>query len=142
MKNTTKIVWTSIALIIVTGVLHFIEAPEYFEETAYMGVLFVLNGTGALAAAYGIYKRQNWGWLLGLLIAGGSIIGYALSRTVGLPNIAVKEWFETIGILSLVVEGLFVLLALKTLTAGAQTQKNHLSNKNQRGISNAANAAR
>lgn len=141
--NGKNLKWFGIILIIVTGIVHFIEAPEYFEEAAYMGVLFVLNGIGSLAAAYGIYKRQNWGWLLGLLIAGGSIIGYALSRSVGLPGVAVKEWLEAIGILSLAVEGVFVILALKTLTAGSQTpRKNRLPNKNQRGTKNAANAAR
>lgn len=141
--NGKNLKWLGIILIIVTGIIHFIEVPEYFDEAAYMGVLFVLNGIGSLAAAYGIYKNQKWGWVLGLFIAGGSIIGYAMSRSVGLPNVAVKEWFEAIGILSLAVEGIFVVLALKTLAAGSQTpQKNRLPNKNQRGASNAANAAR
>lgn len=104
-----------IVLIVVTGIVHFVEAPEYFEEAAYMGALFVLNGIASLAAAFGIYKNFRWGWVLGFLIAAGSIAGYALSRTIGLPNVAVKEWFEFIGILSLVVEVLFCLLAVKTL---------------------------
>lgn len=116
--NGKSLKWLGIVLIIVTGIVHFIEAPEYFEEAACMGALFVLNGIGSIAAAYGIYKNQNWGWILGSLIAAGSIIGYVLSRTVGLPNVAVKEWFEFIGILSLVVEALFCLLAVKNLSAG------------------------
>lgn len=111
--NGKNLKWLGIILIVITGIIHFIEAPEYFEEAAYMSGLFVLNGIGSLAAAYGIYKNQKWGWILGLLIAVGSIVGYAISRTIGLPYIAVKEWFEFIGILSLVVEALFSLLAIK-----------------------------
>lgn len=114
--NGKNLKWLGVILIIVTGIVHFIEAPEYFEEAAYVGALFVLNGIGALAAAYGIYKNQKWGWVLGSLIAAGSIVGYALSRTVGLPGVAVKEWFEFIGILSLVVEALFCLTAIKMLS--------------------------
>lgn len=114
--NGKNLKWLGIRLIVITGIIHFIEAPEYFEEAAYMGGLFVLNGIGSLAAAFGIYKNQKWGWILGLLIALGSIVGYAISRTIGLPYIAVKEWFEFIGILSLVVEALFSLLAIKMLS--------------------------
>lgn len=114
--NGKNLKWLGIILIVITGIVHFIEAPEYFEEAAYMGALFVTNGVGSLAAAFGIYKNQKWGWILGSLIAAGSIVGYALSRTIGLPNVAVKEWFEFIGVLSLVVEALFCLLAAKRLS--------------------------
>lgn len=114
--NGKNLKWLGIILIVIIGIIHFIEAPEYFDEATYMGLLFVLNGIGSLAAAYGIYKNKKWGWILGLLIAVGSIIGYAISRTVGMPNVAVKEWFEFIGILSLVVEALFSLMAIKMVS--------------------------
>jgi hypothetical protein len=36
-------------------------------------------------------------------------VGYVISRTVGLPGLpAVEEWLEPLGLLSLLVEGLFV----------------------------------
>lgn len=114
--NSKTLKWLGIILIVITGIVHFIEAPEYFEEAAYMGALFALNGIGSLAAAFGIYKNQKWGWILGLLIAIGSIVGYAVSRTVGLPGIKIKEWLEFTGILSLIVEALFGLLAIKILS--------------------------
>src|SRR5215212_9002117 len=50
---------------------------------------------------------------LGPLIAGGAFGGYAISRTVGLPGLPVEaEGLEPLGVLSLVVEGLFVGLCL------------------------------
>lgn len=125
--NSKNLKWFGIILIIITGIIHFIEAPEYFDEAAYMGLLFVLNGIGSLTAAYGIYKNQKWGWILGLLITGGSILGYIISRTIGMPGVAVKEWADGIGILSLAVECLFVLLALRplnfTVKGGLSAQK-------------------
>lgn len=120
--NGKNLKWFGIILIIVTGIVHFIEAPEYFDDAAYMGALFVLNGIGSIAAAYGIYKNQKWGWMLGLLIAGGSILGYIVSRTIGMPGVAVKEWADAIGILSLAVEGLFVLLALRSLNFAVKSR--------------------
>lgn len=111
MTNNSKTVqWLGIVLILATGIIHVIEAPESFEEAAYKGWLFYANGLGALIAAAGIYTKKMWGWNLGLVIALGSLIGYASSRTVGLPLIPAEpdEWFEPIGVASLIVEGLFV----------------------------------
>lgn len=100
---------------LLTGIIHFYDAPDAFSEVAYKGVLFVLNGVGAIVAAIGILRGAAWGWLLGLLIAGGAIVGYVISRTVGMPGLPVDPWLEPLGVLSLVVEGLFALLAVYVL---------------------------
>ena|SRR3989338_7097854 len=113
MPNTPKIfLWLGVMLILITGLIHAIEAPEGFSEAAYKGWLFYANGIGALIAAYGIIRRQSWGWKLGLLIAVGSIVGYVASRTVGLPLIPAEpdEWLEPLGVASLIAEGLFVAI--------------------------------
>jgi len=54
-------VWAGIALIILTGLIHGIGAPDAFGDAPYKGVLFILNAIGALAAAYGIYRAERWG---------------------------------------------------------------------------------
>lgn len=45
-------------------------------------------------------------------IAAGSIIGYILSRTVGLPLIPPEpeNWFEPLGVVSLLVESAYVII--------------------------------
>lgn len=105
------LVWTGIALIVATGLIHLVEGPENYEEAAYKGILFFMNAAGALVAAVGIFRGQrSWGWSLGALIAAGSLIGYAASRTIGLPGLEVDdEWFEPIGVASLIVEGLYLV---------------------------------
>jgi hypothetical protein len=116
-----RVKWAGVALIAATGLIHLIESPEYFGFATYLGLAFVLNVVGALVAAVGIYRnRMNWGWLLGLLIAAGSIIMYVISRTMGLPGLTEAEWGEPMGILSLVVEGLFVILAAYHLTRSGE----------------------
>ncbi len=105
--------WLAIAAILGTGAIHILEARDAFGDAAYKGVLFIANGAGALAAAYGLYRnRRALGWLLGLLIAGGAMLAYVASRTVGLPMLPAEPdaWLEPMGVASLVCEGLFVIL--------------------------------
>ena len=101
--------WTGILLILITGVIHLIRAPHKFEEATYVGILFVANAIGAAVSALGIYLQRAWAWHLGALIAAGAFVSFFLRRTVGLPIMGEEEW-NTIGILSLIVEGGFVLI--------------------------------
>ena len=110
------LVGAGISLIVIVGLIHLINSPGDLEEGAYTGVLYLANFVGALAAAVGIYWGKRWGWVLGLLVAGGAFAGYVISRTVGLPGLPVEtEWLEPLGVLSLVVEDLFVGVYLAIL---------------------------
>jgi uncharacterized membrane protein YfcA len=110
------LVGAGISLIVVVGLIHLINSPGDLEEGAYTGVLYLANFVGALAAAVGIYRGKGWGWSLGLLVAAGAFAGYVISRTVGLPGLPVEEeWLEPLGVLSLLVEGLFVGVYLAIL---------------------------
>jgi uncharacterized membrane protein YfcA len=103
------LVGAGISLIVVVGLIHLINSPEDLEEGSYTGLLYLLNFFGALASAVGIYRGKRWGWALGFLVAGGAFAGYMISRTVSLPGLPVEtEWLEPLGVLSLLVEGLFV----------------------------------
>jgi hypothetical protein len=62
-------------------------------------------------AAVGVYRYQRWSWLLRLLIAALSFVLYVISRSVGLPGLPHKEWLEPTGIVSVLAEVLFVILA-------------------------------
>jgi hypothetical protein len=105
--------WLAIAAIVGTGLIHLVEARSAFGDATYKGLLFVGNGMGSLGAAVGIYRDQRaLGWLLGLLIAGGAILAYVASRTIGLPGVPAEPaaWFEPAGVASILCETLFVIL--------------------------------
>lgn len=105
--------WLAIILIVITGYLHLITAGEEYAEARYMGVLFLANFLGALVSAVGILRRKLWwGWVLGVVIAAGSILGYIQSRTVGMPGMEVEEWYDPIGIPAMIAEGLFLVVTL------------------------------
>jgi hypothetical protein len=115
------LVGAGISLIVIVGLIHLIDSPEDLEEGSYQGLLFLANFFGALAAAIGIYRGNRWGWVLGCLVAGGAFLGYVISRTVGLPWLPVEtEWLEPLGVLSLLVEGLYVGLCLAILVRPTQ----------------------
>jgi len=109
------ITWTGIALIVITGLIHAIDAPSSYGDAPYKGILFVLNALGAIVAAYGIWRGERWGWALGIVVAGGAFVMYVISRTVGLPQLPVDDWGEPIGIASLIVEVAFVVIAARAL---------------------------
>jgi hypothetical protein len=112
IQDTTvsdTLVGAGISLIVIVGLIHLINSPEDLEEGSYTGLLYLANFFGALTAAIGIYRGRSWGWSLGALVAGGAFVAYVISRTVGLPGLPVEEeWLEPLGLLSLLVEALFV----------------------------------
>ena len=110
---------TAILLIVAVGLVHLRGAPPHYNFAPYMGIAFVANFVGALVAAVGIYRDALWGWLLGVLIAGGALVMYVVSRSIGLPGfeLAVGRWFGPLATSSLIVEVLFLavfLLAVAT----------------------------
>jgi uncharacterized membrane protein len=107
----TAVQGAAIALILVTGAIHFVDAPSSFGDAPYKGLLFVANGIAAVVAAFGIYRGRLWGWGLGVLVAGGALLGYAISRTVGLPGLAPEIWVSSpLAVLSLAVEAAFIVV--------------------------------
>jgi uncharacterized membrane protein HdeD (DUF308 family) len=108
--NTRTFQWLSVAIILVIGLVHLYMAPQEYGEVAYMGILFGINFVAAIIAAVGIYRQSSWGWLLGVGIAIGSLIGYVLSRTVGLPGMEIEAWLTPTGVLSLAVEVIFMAM--------------------------------
>ncbi len=99
-------------MLIEIGLIHIYLAQSKYDQAAYMGYIFAANFFGALIAAYGIYRRQLFGWILGGIIAIGSIAGYVWSRTLGMPGMRVEEWLNPFGIVAVSIEGLFILLLL------------------------------
>ena len=124
IRGTTvseRLVGAGISLIIIVGLIHLIGAPEDLEEAPYQSLLFLANFFGALTAAIGIYRGRSWGWSFGVLVAGGALVAYVVSRTIGLPGLPVEEeWLEPLGLLSLLVEALFMGLCVTVFARPAE----------------------
>ncbi|MFE7995457.1 hypothetical protein [Streptomyces shenzhenensis] len=102
------------------AVLHGLLVPDHLEEKFYIGVLFALGSAVMLgvAAALVTLRRPTVAWLAGALVSFGMIVGFLLSRTVGLPaGYYEADWDPPYGLLSLIVEGVFILACLAWLGA-------------------------
>lgn len=98
--------------------LHALLIPEHLKEKLYVGVLFAVGSAVMLVVAVGLVtlRRPLGTWLTGALVSLGMITGFLLSRTVGLPDGYYEPgWEPPYGPLSLLVEGLFIIVFLTWL---------------------------
>jgi hypothetical protein len=111
---------TGVASILVVGLIHLIDAPDSMTESTTKGWFFYANFVGAIVAAVGIFLHRTRGWALGILVAAGAFIAYIISRTVGIFGLPPDVWTEPLGIASLVVEALFIVVALRAFSGSRQ----------------------
>lgn len=104
--------WFAITLMIESGVIHLITAQTAYDKAPYLGYLFMVYLLGTMVAAFGIYHKQAWGWRIGFVVSAGSIMGFIWSRTFGLPGLAIEPWLYPFGLVTVTVEGLFIILYL------------------------------
>jgi hypothetical protein len=122
---------TGIVLIVMVGLLNFhvphflLESPKSFgSASSLLELALFTNVLGAVVAAVGIFRNRRWGWLLGILIAGISFVLYLAQETVGLPGLP-KVWWEPSRIVSLMVEGLFAVLASSQVVRSRRKRSDH-----------------
>lgn len=89
----------TIAVVGLAGIalIHLLDLPGKFSETPYLA----------------------WMYAAAVLLPVGALVGYTLTRTVGLPQAMgdIGNWTEPLGLASLFVEGSLVALAC-TMLAG------------------------
>jgi hypothetical protein len=115
-----RLMFAGLALIVATGVIHAVEAPDYLSLERYIGFLFVANAVGALIVALGISRGSRAAWMLGIAVAGGAFVGFILARTTGLPGGFKETEWSTLGIASLVIEAAYCLVAARALSRAPQ----------------------
>ncbi|MGH3472776.1 MAG: hypothetical protein ACRDPG_12145 [Nocardioidaceae bacterium] len=106
------------ALAIAAGMAHVPVTPAHLQEAPYIGVLFILLTVACVLLATALLISDVplvWLSLGGVCLL--AVIGYAVSRTIGLPMMAddIGNWGEPLGIVSIATETLVVMLAAVTL---------------------------
>ena len=116
---TRLLAWAGAYAILFVGGAHILICGEHFLVASYLGLAFVANFLGSLVVAASLFLGgRTWAWLLGDLVAGGALVGFMVSRTIGLPDAPefVGQWSNIAGLLTLGFEGLFIALSLLALT--------------------------
>ena len=99
------------------------------KTPTYVGVgYYVLEAVALVVAVVllvGAGRHTLKAWLLAAAVAVAPLVGYALSRGPGLPDYTDDRgnWAEPIGLVSLVVEGVLLVLAAGLLTRSRRTTR-------------------
>jgi hypothetical protein len=105
------------------ALIHVLDLPGKFDETPYLGAMYValILGACALAAAM-IWTGERSVWAAAAALAASVLLGYPLSRTTGLPQAHddIGNWWEPLGIASLFVEGAVLALGSAILWSRRQ----------------------
>ncbi len=100
------------------ALIHVLELPDVFEEAFYLGLLFVGAVVASLLVAVALTRESDARvWRVAGGLPGLILLGYVVSRTVGLPGFTsdMGEWTEPLGLASMVAEGLLVSLSVVVL---------------------------
>jgi hypothetical protein len=118
--NITRLHWrlAAAATLLAAGAVHIPITGEHLEEAPYIGVLFIaLTIACGICAILLVLHDNPLVWMVTGGVAALAVIGYVLSRTVGLPQIGddVGNWSDPLGTVALLTEGMTVVLAALAL---------------------------
>jgi hypothetical protein len=102
-----------------TAYIHLEELSGKFAEVPYLGVGYALLSVACIAAIVGIVARDRRAWYVAGAATLATIVGFVLTRTVGLPGSTddIGNWSESIAVWALVFEGLTVGVAAAMITS-------------------------
>jgi hypothetical protein len=104
--------------LVAIALIHILQLPDAFDAIGYLGAMFIAAVVGSLLlAAVMTRTSDDLTWIATGGLAAVILLGYVLSRSVGLPGFTddVGEWGEAPGLASMVIEGLLVFLGTAVL---------------------------
>jgi hypothetical protein len=112
----------AIAVVCLGGiaVTHLTDLPEKIDEAPYMAVLFcgLIVSSAVLGILLATGRSMAMVWPLAGAVGALPLIGYVLSRSVGLPQLEdhVGDWLNPAGVASLVFEAVLVAISVSRLS--------------------------
>jgi len=113
----------AVGALVAIALIHVLQLPTAFAEIGYLGGLFIAAiATSLLLAALLTRTSDDRAWAAAGALAGLVLLGYVLSRSVGLPGFTsdIGEWAEAPGLASMVVESLLVAVVAVVLVTRHQ----------------------
>lgn len=100
------------------ALIHLLDLQSKFQETPYLGVLYLVLIAGSVGvAATLIHRDEAKAWIAAALLSGATIAGYAINRTIGMPSATedIGNWLEPLGLASLFVESIVCAVSVYAL---------------------------
>jgi hypothetical protein len=107
--------WPAAALAVTITAAHVPVTGEHLAEAPYIGWSFIALEIASVALGIMLVLRDTrLAWTAATVLPTLAILGYALTRSVALPQIGddVGNWTEPLGVVALSAEALLALLAL------------------------------
>jgi hypothetical protein len=100
--------------------IHIMDLPGKFAETPYLawGYLGIIAACGILIERIATAQRKQ-DYAAAAFLSVGVLLGFILDRTTGMPGATgdIGNWFEPLGLLSVVVEVWAVVQAVQGMRA-------------------------
>jgi hypothetical protein len=103
------------------AVIHILDAPGTFTGVKYIFWLYIAIIVGAVPISLLLLQwSSRLAWIAPALLAIGPLIGYLLTRSVGLPGDSsdIGNWLDSLGLASMFVEVAVLSLSLARLGMG------------------------
>jgi len=113
----------AVAGLAAVALIHAVQLPDAFGEIGYLGALFIAAVAGSVLVATALTRTSDDRiWMAAGGLAGLILIGYILSRSVGLPGFTsdMGEWSEPRGLAAMVAESTLVVLSAGVLVGRRQ----------------------
>jgi hypothetical protein len=108
------------------ALIHVLQLPDAFAAIGYLGAVFIAAAAACLVIAAVLTRTSDdLAWIATGGLAGMILLGYVLSRSVGLPGFTedIGEWSEAPGLASMVVETLLVFLTAAVFVSRRQPMR-------------------
>ena len=107
------------------ALIHLVDGVGKFHEVPYLGWMYMGLVAGCLVVAGMLLERDDLrAWYGAAGLSAAAFIGYALSRTTGLPAAKddIGNWFESLGIATLFAEVLVFAVSMRAIAALRRTR--------------------
>ena len=104
-----------VVALVVAGAAHIPVIPAHLHEAPYIGILFiVLTAASFVLATVLALDDVPAAYFSTAVVMGLAILGYVISRTIGLPQIGddIGNWLEPLGVVAVIAEATACLSAV------------------------------
>lgn len=113
----------AISAVAAIALIHLLDAPDTYSSTRYIFWLYIaLVAAGMPVITMLMRWRSSSVWIATAALATGPLVGYIVSRSIGLPGDPndVGNWLNSLGMASLLIEALLIALSISRLRLLAQ----------------------